>query len=291
MTGFLIDQIDILRQHQGYQLYQKALARLSGYSKAQIIICSTPEGHKALYKIFVQQHDQTKILLHAKTTDNIYLNQEYIDQLYRQYDSKLIERYINGQFVSLNGNKAYYSFTIQNLIQYIQNIEKTNQDIHIGIDFNIDPMTSTVSVIRNNKIIIFKEYYIKNCNTERLCQIIRQDFKNNKIIVYPDMTGRARKTSASETDLQILQRFGFRIVGNNNPYVKERIAVVNKHLQNKDVLITRNCKNLINDLQKVMFVNNEIDKSNCNLTHISDAAGYLIYNTYNGYKAPIPVVY
>lgn len=78
LTAILIDQIDTLPQHDGYELYIRALGRLRGCADAQLIIVGTNEGYKTIYKIFVQQYDQSKQFITAKTTDNIYLPKSYI---------------------------------------------------------------------------------------------------------------------------------------------------------------------------------------------------------------------
>jgi hypothetical protein len=67
-----------------------------------------------------------------------------------------------------------------------------------------------------------------------------------------------------------------------NPLVINRINAVNAKLKNakgeRYLFINRNCKHLIRDFEQVTYKekSRDIDKSDLNLTHISDALGYYI---------------
>jgi hypothetical protein len=59
--------------------------------------------------------------------------------------------------------------------------------------------------------------------------------------------------------------------------LRDRLANVNNALQKKQVMVQAKCKHLIRDFEQVVRdEHGEIDKSNPDLTHISDAAGYVI---------------
>ena len=61
-----------------------------------------------------------------------------------------------------------------------------------------------------------------------------------------------------------------------NPRVVNRVNAVNNNLSKGNVLIDKSCKMLIGDLEKVTNKEGtrDIDKSNKELTHMSDAFGY-----------------
>jgi phage terminase large subunit len=53
---------------------------------------------------------------------------------------------------------------------------------------------------------------------------------------------------------------------------------INRLLRDQRIIIHPRCKKLINDLEKVVWKNDELDqKTDKMLTHISDALGYLCW--------------
>jgi hypothetical protein len=116
------------------------------------------------------------------------------------------------------------------------------------------------------------------------------------VYVYGDSTGDQRRTSASRTDWQIAKDFFGRYperfsavlrVPSANPPVKDRVNCVNAKLRNHAgqyrLLVHPGCKALIKDFEQVCWKTDphgnslvELDKSDSNRTHVSDALGYLI---------------
>jgi len=276
VTDFIIDEFDIIRKADQKDLWVKALARISGSKNGTGSIVTTPEGYKHTYELFVEK--KIGKLIKAKTTDNHYLPEDYIQSLFDNYDSQLIEQYINGEFVNINNQPAYYEFNREYIID---NYKPQKNEILVGIDFNVDPLTAVISEQIQDELIIFDEFYLRNSNTFRLVEVLKEKYPNKTITAFPDMTGKARKTSASLSDIQILQKAGIKIQGIRNPRVKNRIAGVNNAFDKNKIRITKNCKYLIRDLEQVGIDNyGEIDKSSQDLSHISDAFGYLVFRKY-----------
>ena len=63
-----------------------------------------------------------------------------------------------------------------------------------------------------------------------------------------------------------------------NPRVVNRVNAVNNNLSKGNILIDKSCKMLIGDMEKVTNKegSRDIDKSNKELTHMSDAFGYAV---------------
>ena len=93
--------------------------------------------------------------------------------------------------------------------------------------------------------------------------------------VIPDSTGSNRKTSG-KSDFQILKDAGHDIMKVRNPFVGDRVNNMNRLLTDERIIISKRCKKLINDLEKVAWKDNQLDQKGANkhLTHISDALGY-----------------
>jgi hypothetical protein len=101
--------------------------------------------------------------------------------------------------------------------------------------------------------------------------------------VYGDYSGTGRDTRSLTTDYeiikQILPNIDLRI--QVNPSVIERTNTVNARLCNANgnrslFVNAKNCPHLVKDLEQVVHVEGkrDIDKSNPDKTHSSDAAGY-----------------
>ena len=100
---------------------------------------------------------------------------------------------------------------------------------------------------------------------------------NNTYYSYPDATGRAKHSSARFSDIDILRRHFKVMVKHINPLVVNRVNAMNKVLQD-NLIIDPSCQDLINDFERTVNKPNtrEIDKSNKELTHLTDALGYSV---------------
>ena len=288
ITDACLDEFDILREEAQEDIYNIVISRLREAPNGTLSIVTTPEGYRFTHKLYCEQHanDPKYKLIKAKTTDNFFLPPSYIESLYSQFDALLVRRYIDGEFVNLNNMAAYYAFLRDKNVKPLPAIQPGR--LLIGIDFNVNPMTAAVCQQADNNILVKSEYYIRNSNTSQLCQAIRGDFPDHEIIACPDMTGKNRKTSADITDLQILQRYGFQILGfNKNITERGRLNIVNNMLDKKRLLVDPSCVHVIKDLEQVTtneqgFIPKKADDP---LTHISDALGYVCVALEN--KAPL----
>jgi hypothetical protein len=271
-VGF--DEFDVESEKNCELAFRKAIGRMRGCQNPALYIVTTPEGYKHTYRLFVEK--KVGKLIQAKTTDNIYIPDSYIQSLRDNYDAVLLDQYLNGKFVNIATMRAYYVFDRK--LHTIKNYKPSADDVHIGIDFNVDPMTCTFSEFKDGRLVVYDELYLRNSNTFRITELISERTKDKKAVyVYPDLTGRARKTSAAITDLQILQKAGFTLRGDRNPRVKDRVACVNNAIEKGRVVIDERCKYLIRDLEQVgKDTYGEIDKGDGMLTHISDGLGYKI---------------
>ena len=160
---------------------------------------------------------------------------------------------------------------------------RDGEPIRVGMDFNVTKMASTIYVVRNgdewHAVDELKDIF----DTPDMVQAIRNRYQKNRVIVYPDASGKSRKTvDASKSDITTLQQAGFEVRANNsNPAVKDRIMSVNKRFEL--------CKLFVNDVkcptvakhleQQAYDANGEPDKSN-GFDHQNDATGYPIAYEY-----------
>ena len=278
-----IDELDIENFKTAETTVQKALGRLRGCDDAELYITTTPEGFGYTWHLMVQEYNDSKLLVHGKTTDNHYLPESYIQSLRDNYDDKLLKAYIDGEFVNLTQGATYYGFDRElHTGNYKYN---PSLPLRIGMDFNNDPLSSVISQIQNNgDICVIKEVTLSHGGdgdlpTQRMCDTIREMFPNNIYYAYPDATGAAKNSSARYSDISIIRQNKFIVkVAHINPRVINRVNAVNNQLSKNKIKIDKGCKLFIKDLEQVTNKEGtrEIDKSNKYLSHLSDAFGYFI---------------
>ena len=276
-----IDELDIESYRYAELAVQKALGRLRGCEDAELFITTTPEGFGYTHHLMVEKAASDKLLVHGKTTDNPYLPKSYIESLQNNYDEKLLKAYIDGEFVNLNQGATYYGFNRNDAIRECK--YNNSLPIRIGMDWNVDPLCAVMFQIYNNKQIkVIKELALYHQGagdlmTQRMCDAIKQLYPNNTYIAYPDATGASRHSSAQYSDLDIVRGNGFKLmVKHINPRVVNRVNAMNNQLSKNNIIIDPSCKLLIKDLEQVCNKegSRDIDKSNKDLSHMTDALGY-----------------
>lgn len=258
------------------QAWTESIARIRDAEHGTVGIVTTPEGFRYTHQLFVEENtgNPNFMMIKAKTRDNHFLPTDYIDNMVAQYDSLLAAQYLEGEFVNLNNSNAYYAFNRDAAVHPCP--ISPSLPVYIGIDFNVNPMTAAVLQTDENGYRVVSEYWLPNSNTRALAQLIASDWSAHAIYVCPDMTGGARKTSADMSDIQILQSFGFQVLGTRNRTERSRLNLTNNILDKGRVRIDPRCRRLITDLERV--TTNEYGQiakeKDSQLSHISDAFGY-----------------
>lgn len=281
----VMDEVDTSKSDIAEKAYNKILGRIRTGNVRQLCIFSTPEGFSFCWKCFVKDINKgSKRLIKARTFDNKYLPQDFIDTLRQQYPANLLEAYLNGEFVNLSSANVYSYF---NRETHHSNVEATeNETLFIGQDFNYNSCVSIIFVKRDNKYIAVDEIISKD--TKSVVDNLKYQYPNNYKIIYPDASGKNNKTSAAETDIAILRNAGFTVyVNNSNPYVKDRVNITNNCFDKMKVLVNTNrCKRLTESLEQQAYDTRtgEPEKSNDHPSKddFNDSFSYLL-----AYEFPI----
>ena len=284
----LIDELDILPTQKAQMAWQKILARMR-YNlpdiKNGVDVTTTPEGFKFVHQMFkAAPQDKPELLknyglIQASTYDNeINLPAGYIESLLEIYPSQLIAAYLDGQFVNLQSGSVYrnYDRDINNSTEVIQ----PNEVLNIGMDFNVGHMAATIYVPRENgwhAVEELKELF----DTPDMIKVIKERFldKGHRIKVYPDATGKNRKShDASISDLALLKQAGFSIIVNSrNPAVKDRILAVNKQFELLNLWVNvKKCPTVARCLEQQTYDDNGEPDKKGGSDHQNDASGYPI---------------
>ena len=234
-------------------------------------MATTPDGYNWLEELC----NESKLahMVNASTYDNKHLPEEYVKFLEESYDEKQKQQELHGQFVDLNSGAVYRSFSSLANVRDITISD--DEEILIGQDFNVDPMTSVLAVVRDDAIYVFDEIWLENVNTYDLVNELQDRGILNKK-VYADASGSARKTSATKSDHNILRKEGYIVKCNrSNPAIKDRFNTVNGLFHHKRLFIDPKCKKLLRDLKMYKH-----DNKDSTLSHISDALGYLCWGIF-----------
>ncbi len=95
-VGF--DEADTANKNVATQAMRMALARLRDGNVQQFYAATTPEGFGWAYETFEKNASDDTALIRAKTSDNPYLPEGFIDSLLENYPEQLIKAYLDGVF-------------------------------------------------------------------------------------------------------------------------------------------------------------------------------------------------
>ena len=263
-----------------YEVLRPTLSDTQGHA----LFCGTPRGFGNWgYDMYVKgQSDKEWQSFKFTTLEGLQVPKEEIEQAKEDLDERTFQQEYMASFVNYAG-MIYYNFDRnKNIIDNYSNPYKT---LHIGLDFNVDPMCAVVSVIENDRIIIIDEIQIWSSNTNEMVEEIKSRYKN-KSVIYPDPSARQRKTSAGGlTDLAILKNAGFEVRSRNTaPLVRDRINSVNAKLKNakgiNSLFILKSCKNVIKSIERQIYKEGtHIPDKDSGYDHFNDALGYMVeYN-------------
>ena len=263
-----------------YEVLRPTLSDTQGHA----LFCGTPRGFGNWgYDMYVKgQSDKEWQSFKFTTLEGLQVPKEEIEQAKEDLDERTFQQEYMASFVNYAG-MIYYNFDRnKNIIDHYSNPYKT---LHIGLDFNVDPMCAVVSVIENDRIIVIDEIQIWSSNTNEMVEEIKSRYKN-KSVIYPDPSARQRKTSAGGlTDLAILKNAGFEVRSRNSaPLVRDRINSVNAKLKNakgiNSLFILKSCKNVIKSIERQIYKEGtHIPDKDSGYDHFNDALGYMVeYN-------------
>lgn len=210
------------------------------------------------------------------------LDRAEIDAAQRDYPEAMFKELYLAEAAELEG-RVYSNFMFAEHVS--SDVADLGGTVLVGMDFNVDPMTASLGSRAGDELHIWDEIVIRNGNTEEMASEIRTRYPGRDIAVYPDPSGKARKTSApvGQTDFTILERHGFRVIAPNAaPAVVDRINEVQAMLNNSEgrrrLFIHPRCEQLIEALDGLQYKQgtSQPDKGG-GLDHICDAIGYLIH--------------
>lgn len=261
------------------EVLRPALADRQGHA----LFISTPKGYNWFYEMWAgaPAHDNFQGFQFT-TIEGGNVPEEEIEMAKQEMDPRTFEQEFLASFVNFSG-LVYYGFEIDRNVKQLQPQLDERDVLHVGIDFNTQPMSAVVANWDGLTMHVIDEIEIRNSNTYEMCEEISRRYPNNRIVAYPDASGANNKTSAMNTDHNILRQYNFVIKSARvNPPIIDRVASVNTAFHNKvgetKLTVAPKCKGLIKCLNGQVYKEGTRapDKS-AGLDHLPDALGYLTW--------------
>ena len=309
VLAVFLDELDTLPQDKAWQVWIKALARARRKvvyldeneepqnAVNQMIVGSTPEGYRLLYKLFDKEKPDNYTLIQASGRENKHLPVDYYDNLYAIYPKELVEAYIDGKFVNMAVGAVYPEFdrtTCDSDALY-----REGEELRISLDFNVNNMNGVVFVARDlvfTKNPLFRYeghsafhaiHHLKGINdTPEMIEVIKNRYPKSPVYVYPDASGKNTSSKGFTTsDISLLKAAGFHArYPNKNPRIMDRVQTVNSAFKTGLIKVNvQQCPDVADSLEQQVFnQNTELPEKSAgnSIDDINDSFGYFVHKKY-----------
>jgi len=274
----VLDEFADIDPEAWYETLRPTLADKLGSA----LFIGTPKGMNwahDLYTMADEYPDEWKSFQFT-TIEGGQVTAEEVEAARRSLDIRTFRQEFEATFETFSG-RVFYAFERKNNVRAYQG--DLPAEIHIGIDFNVDPMSAVVAVRTKDGLHVLDEIKIYGSNTDELVDEIKTRYPTQRIICYPDPAGAARKTSAgNRSDHTILRTAGFQVKApsSHNP-IRDGVNAVNAKLCSSSgiigLYIDPRCKYVIECLEKQTYKEgtSQVDKHS-GFDHMNDALRYMV---------------
>lgn len=277
-----LDELDTLEKKRAENVWNKVIARNRQQPEGiinpinRVSAYTTPEGFRFVYDRWKRKGGKDYQIIQAPTWSNPWLPEGYIDSLMETYPEELIKAYLGGEFTNLTSGVIYTGYK-REACRSSETIRR-GDELHIGQDFNVGHMSSTINIERNGAWHVVGE--LKDVlDTPELIETLKKKWSSHPIFIYPDASGKSRKTNdASKTDIILLRQAGFTVRAKaRNPLVKDRILAINAAYKKKKLFVNDDKAPAFAEAQErqVYLENGEPDKKS-EYDHPNDGQGYFV---------------
>lgn len=262
------------------EVLRPALSDRQGHA----MFITTPKGRNWIYDLWTGAHTQENWTAFSYTTlDGGNVPPEEIEAAKSELDEKSFRQEYEATFETYAG-MIYYNWNPGANVERrpVDDIPR-NEILHVAMDFNVTPLVAGIARITGNEIHFIDEIVMDGSNTYEMADELNSRYPNNRMWVYPDASGQARKTSSNTSDHNILRQAGMTIKARGiNPPVKDRIAAMNASLKsaNGEVKLTIDpkCKQIIKCISNQTYKEGtQVPDKTSGLDHMNDAVGYLVH--------------
>jgi hypothetical protein len=131
-----------------YKIWNPKFNRLEHANRMSVY--TTPEGFRFCHKMWELNKNDERYkeyaYIQARTMDNTFLSEAYIESLKNKYSGKQLQAYMDGIFVNMESGSVYSAYD-QKGCNSFERILPTDI-LYIGCDFNVNKTCATVYVRR-----------------------------------------------------------------------------------------------------------------------------------------------
>ena len=274
----VLDEFADMKPEAWYEVIRPSLS--GRQSQGEALFIGTPKGRNHFYDLYGKgvDHDDGWSSYQYTTIEGGNVPPEEIESAKADLDTRTFQQEYEAQFVNYSGI-IYYGFKRE---ESVKRHDGDRSVIHVGMDFNLDPMSAVLMTRKGDTLHIFDEVVMFGSNTDEMVAELRERYGNGTIVIYPDPASRQRKTSAGgRTDLSILQNAGFEVrVRNSHAAVRDRINAVNSRLLSNDgqrrLYVDPKCKKVIESLERHTYKEGTSQPEKDGFDHMNDALGYAV---------------
>lgn len=276
-----------------YDIVRPALADKNGYAG----FYGTPAGFNHFYDLFQRgvPHDTVPgwASFRFTTLQGGRVPRHELAAAREELDTRVFRQEFEASFETLKG-RVYHAYSRDGWPVGNDDAALLDRggELYVGMDFNVNPMSAVVVQKHFTQPQVLDEIELMTSNTQEMADEIKARYPGRRIIVCPDASGDANKTSApmGETDFTILKRAGFEVLADRaNPRVVDRHNNTNSNLCTASGLrrlrMRPHCKKLRKSLEGLVYKEGTslVDKSS-GLDHMGDALGYVLWQVFNVYE-------
>ncbi|QWY82988.1 terminase large subunit protein [Rhizobium phage RHph_X66] len=286
----VIDEAQDIKEETWEEVLMPTLATTNG----RALFIGTPKSYNWLYHRFMLGQRGPMVKDHRKrlvanewmswqfpTITSPFIPRKEIEARRRDMDPRSFRQEFEASFETMSG-RVYYPF---NRNEHVGDYPfNPKLPIYIGMDFNIDPMSSIIIQEQpDGEIWVVDEAVMYGSNVQETAdELSRRYFRYfNQIAIFPDPAGNNRNHDRGESSLDILREAGFKRIyfKRKHPAVQDRINAVNRLLYTAEgetrLRVNTTCRKFIDSLEQTIYKEgtNEVDKTQGN-EHATDAFGY-----------------
>lgn len=293
LNFIVLDEFQDMSEETWTKVLRPTLADKGGHA----IFIGTPKAYNYLYTLY-QNGTRGEIYKDEKgrnrrnhwmswqfpTITSPFIPKSEIESAMRDMDPKSFAQEFEASFETMSG-RVYYPFDRREHI-FEQAFFNPKLPIWVGMDFNIDPMSTVIFQPQpNGELWAVDEVVLFGSNTEEVCEELEKRYWRNinQVTIFPDPAGGQRQHARGETDMDILREKGFKRLRykKRHPFVADRVNAVNRMLRAADgsvkLRVNPKCKHFITALEQTIYKpgSRDVDKQ-AGVEHSADAAGYCI---------------
>lgn len=251
---------------------------------------TTPNGFDHVWEEFVEHPSKNHCLIRGRTTDNVFLPDDYVPSLVHGYDPQLLKQEMDGEFLNLSGARAVSQFDRS------KHVRQIDYDPELALflchDFNVNPLTCVVAQETPTESRFIDEFALPHANVYQLADAIGERYGGHqgRVVLFGDSSGHGRTAQTGRTYYAMLleafgKYFGSRVekdVPTDAPGVVDRINSTNARFENGAgeirAYVDPRCEMLIADCERVVWKKpGVIDKDDPARTHALEAVGYYLH--------------